>query len=163
VAFIGGSVEFWSRRTEMTTKGMTSRLILVLLTLTALMQVSIMYRQGGRTDPAVREPVRIAPEGAVVELVDMPVEGSKEASVVLIEFSDYECPFCQRHATGVGQELRGKYVTTGSIRYAFANNPLPMHQNARFMAAAAICAGQQEYYWQMVSSDWSERSFRPRT
>ena len=80
---------------------------------------------------------------------DMPTEGDIGAKVVLIEFSDYECPFCQRHASGVRREIQEHYVATGLILQAFANNPLPIHPDARFMATVAICADAQGYFWEI--------------
>jgi protein-disulfide isomerase len=128
----------------------SNRNIVVLLTLVILMQGGIMYKQGVFSQPPpLLQQVRDAPDGAWIDIAGMPVEGSTDAELVLIEFSDYECPFCQRHAAGVRRELLAKYVETGQIRYVFANNPLPIHPNARFMAATAICAGEQGRYWEM--------------
>ncbi len=94
-------------------------------------------------------PISDPPPGATLNLRGMPTLGGPDAAVVLVEFSDYECPFCKRHVRGVMKELVDKFISTGKVRYAFANNTLPSHQNARLLATAAICAGQQNRYWQM--------------
>src|SRR5262245_29447014 len=90
-----------------------------------------------------------APAGTSLELAGLPVKGPDNARVVLVEFSDYECPYCAQHATGVSHQLDKEFVKTGQIRYAFANNPIPSHPNAVPLAQAAICAGQQDRYWPM--------------
>lgn len=82
-----------------------------------------------------------------VDLVDFPVKGSAQAKAVVVEFSDYECPFCARHATTVLPELMKRFVDGGIVRYALANNPLPMHRNADWLARMALCAGEQGRYW----------------
>jgi len=126
----------------------TNRIIIMLLTLTALMQASIMHRQGGLSrPPASRPSVWDAQEGSVVDLAGMPVVGSPETDIALIALSDYECPFRQRHAAGVGKEILERYVEAGHVQYALANNPLAMHANAPFMATAAISAGDHGHYW----------------
>lgn len=84
-----------------------------------------------------------------IELDGMPYLGSPTAEFVVVEFSDYECPFCRRHATGVLRELIASLVASGEIGYAFANSPLPSHANATDLAKAAICAGEQDRYWEM--------------
>jgi protein-disulfide isomerase len=79
----------------------------------------------------------------------MPAEGADAARVAVIEFSDYECPYCARHATVAFPELRDRFISTGKVRYVFANFPLPNHRNAEMLAGAAICAGKQDAYWKM--------------
>jgi protein-disulfide isomerase len=76
-------------------------------------------------------------------------QGSVEAKIVIVEFSDYECPFCARHANGVAREFSDKYVKPGIVRHVFANNPLVMHPHSTLLATAAFCAGEQDAYWEM--------------
>lgn len=125
----------------------TNRLLTVLVILTAAMQVAILYRQP--RPPAPLPPTAGAPAGVYFDLVDFPVRGKPNATGVVVEFSDYECPFCARHATGVLPELMVSFVDAGIIRYALANNPLRMHPNAKWLASVAMCAGKQGLYWEM--------------
>src|SRR6185295_15547740 len=117
---------------------MANRITVVLLTLTVLLQGVILYRQGGRTPPK-RESVLDAPKGTPLQLNRWPSEGNEQAKVVLIEFSDYECPFCARHATSVAGELKREFIDTGNLRHVFVNLPLPNHKNATPLATAAVC------------------------
>jgi protein-disulfide isomerase len=72
--------------------------------------------------------------------------------VVLIEFGDYECPFCARHQKQTGQFITEKFVTTGSIQHAFLNFPLDIHPRAPEAAEAAECAARQSKFWEMHDS-----------
>lgn len=137
----------------------TDRLLLVLVTLTALTQAIVLFRQvtgsagKGGINPEwqaeSREPIRDAPPNSMLEVAGLPTRGSDKAKIFLIEFSDYECPFCARHATGVGEQLKRDFIDTGKIRHAFANNPLPIHPNSKLLASAAFCSGEQGKYWEM--------------
>ena len=127
-------------------------LVVALLLATVVMQARNMYQQRA---PVGSSPLQKAPAESTVDITSAPSMGSSQANVVLIEFSDYECPFCQRYATTTFHELKTKYVDTGKVRYAFLNNPLDMHQNAQFLAELALCAGEQGRYW-----DVHERLFK---
>jgi protein-disulfide isomerase len=90
-----------------------------------------------------------APSSTTIDVAGMPVEGSPEAKVAIVEFSDYECPYCVRYTTDVLPALRTKFISTGKVRHFFANFPLSNHANAIPMATAAMCAGKQDAYWRM--------------
>jgi protein-disulfide isomerase len=79
-----------------------------------------------------------------------PSKGMNAANVVLIEFSDFQCPFCGRHAKTAYQELQRQFVETGKVRYVFLNLPLEnLHPFAFKAAEAAACAGDQGRFWEM--------------
>jgi len=75
--------------------------------------------------------------------------GAKTATVVVMEFSDFHCPFCRRHATTVLPRLKQEYVDTGKILYVFRHFPLDIHPEASAAGAAAACAGRQGKFWEM--------------
>jgi protein-disulfide isomerase len=81
-------------------------------------------------------PVDVNIEGAAVK-------GEKNAPVTIVEFSDFECPFCGRYSTTTYPEIMKKYVDTGKVKYVFRNFPLPMHANAAGAANAAACVRDQ--------------------
>ena len=69
--------------------------------------------------------------------------GNPDAKVTIVEFSDYECPFCKRHHANVWPELKKKYIDTGKVNYVFRDLPLPFHEpKATEEAVAAECAGK---------------------
>jgi protein-disulfide isomerase len=74
---------------------------------------------------------------------DDPFMGDPDAPVTIIEFSDYECPFCKRHVEQVFPEIKENYIDTGIVKYVFRDFPLGFHQNAFPAAVAANCALEQ--------------------
>lgn len=77
------------------------------------------------------------------------VKGDPNAPVVIVEYSDYQCPFCQRHFSQVWPQLQ-KYIDDGTVLYAFKDFPLTsIHPQAPKAAEAARCAGAQDAYWDM--------------
>jgi protein-disulfide isomerase len=90
--------------------------------------------------------------GALVHMsvADAPMLGRADAPVTLVEFSDYECPFCQRFFAMTFPALKKDYVDTGKVRYVFRDFPLDqIHPQARRLAEAAHCAGEDGKYWEM--------------
>jgi protein-disulfide isomerase len=83
-----------------------------------------------------------------VELGDAPFTGSKEAKVTIVEFSDFQCPFCAKGAD-ILKAIKQKYGN--KVRIAFKNFPLPFHNHAQKAAVAAHCANEQgsDYFWKM--------------
>lgn len=95
---------------------------------------------------------RPAPPPAVaprIAIAGHPVLGSPDAPVTIVEFMDYECPFCQGYGQKVFPQLRQRYIDTGQVRYVARDLPLPRHARARPAAIAAACAGEQGRYWEM--------------
>lgn len=79
-----------------------------------------------------------------VSMDDDAVLGDKNAPVTLIEFSDYECPFCKRHYTQTHAELVKNYIDTGKVKLVFRDLPLSFHDPlATTEAIAANCAREQ--------------------
>jgi len=79
-----------------------------------------------------------------------PSEGDSRAKVTVVEFSDYECPFCARHTRETWSLLEREYVKTAKVKYVFRDFPLPtLHKQAMKAHEAAHCAGEQSKYWEM--------------
>lgn len=83
------------------------------------------------------------PNLAQVSTDDDPVLGDKNAPLTLIEFSDYECPFCKRSFDQVLPELKKNYIDTGKLKLVYRDFPLSFHANAHKEAEAAECARSQ--------------------
>lgn len=79
-----------------------------------------------------------------------PFLGEKSAKLTLVEFFDYQCPFCARHYARTLPPLVAEYVKTGKLKYVVRDFPLEsMHPLAFRAAEAAHCAGEQGKYWEM--------------
>ena len=90
------------------------------------------------------------PATAKVAITGAPTLGRADAPVTIVEFSDFECPFCQRHFTQTWPEIKRDYVDTGKVRYVFLDFPLEqIHFKARKAAEAAHCAAEQGKFWEM--------------
>ena len=88
--------------------------------------------------------VQQAPQGKL-DLSNAASEGSKTAKVVLVEYSDFQCPFCSRFYSQTLLQLRKDYVDTGKVRFIYKNFPLDsIHPNARPAAIAFECARTQD-------------------
>jgi protein-disulfide isomerase len=75
--------------------------------------------------------------------------GNVDAPLTVIEFSDFQCPFCQRHHTETKPILDEKYVETGKVLWIYKHFPLNIHPQAPAAGAAAECAAEQGLFWEM--------------
>jgi protein-disulfide isomerase len=73
--------------------------------------------------------------------------GSKDAPLTIVEYTDYQCPFCQRFHVTSYSELKKNYIDTGKVRFYSKDLPLDFHPNAMRAAMAARCAGDQGKFW----------------
>ena len=96
-------------------------------------------REQAKVSVTLQEPrMEVALNGA-------PIRGSKNAPVVIVEFADYQCPYCKQIEPQL-ERLKSEFGDKVAI--AFKDFPLPMHKNAPKMSEAAACAGAQGKYWE---------------
>jgi protein-disulfide isomerase len=92
-----------------------------------------------KTTVALRPPVvNVAADGR-------PSKGPANAPITIIEFSDYECPFCKRAEASVDEVMK---AYPDKVKVVFRDYPLPMHPNARPASEAAACANAQGKFWE---------------
>jgi len=91
------------------------------------------------------DPPRVKP----VVSAETPMRGSADAPIVVVEYTDYQCPYCIRVQPTIDAVLE-RYGD--SVVHVFKNLPLPMHQQAGLAAEAALCADDQGKFWEM--HDW---------
>lgn len=85
-----------------------------------------------------------------LDLTGAPFLGDADAPITLIEFSDYQCPYCRRHSLTALPALKERYVATGKIKYVMQEFPIEsIHPFAFKASEAALCAGEQDAYWAM--------------
>ena len=77
------------------------------------------------------------------------IDGKADAQITVIEFSDFQCPYCASFARDVLPELRTKFVHAGMVQFAFLHLPGGIHDRAERAAQAAECAGKQQAFWPM--------------
>ncbi len=97
---------------------------------------------------------RKAQQAAVADVIkpNTPVRGPANAPVTIIEFGDFECPFCARVQPTLAA-LEKAYA--GKVRFAFKQMPLPFHANAKPAAYAALAAHKQGKYWEFAERLWA--------
>lgn len=102
--------------------------------------------------PSGAAPLPQAPSAVVTDMNvlsdDDPFLGKKDAPVTIVEFSDYECPFCVRFYQQTLSQIKSNYVETGKAKFVYRDFPLSFHQQAESAAIAANCAGKQEKYFE---------------
>jgi protein-disulfide isomerase len=84
-----------------------------------------------------------------VELANVPFLGQKDAPLTMVEFTDFQCPFCNRFFTSTFPELKKNYIDSGKVRYYSMDLPLDMHRNALQAAQGGRCAAEQGQFWAM--------------
>jgi protein-disulfide isomerase len=85
----------------------------------------------------------------IIELGGVTPLGLTQATIALVEFTDYQCPTCARHAIETMPQIIKDYIDTGKLRYFVRDFPLPSHQQARYAAVVSQCAEAQGRYWKM--------------
>ena len=83
--------------------------------------------------------------------------GKSDAKIAIIEFSDYECPFCAKHYKNVLPKLHERYIDKGVIKYVMKDFPLEFHAHAKKASLATRCAGEQNRYWAMHDAIFDAR------
>lgn len=79
---------------------------------------------------------------------DDAVKGSANAPVTIIEFSDYQCPFCAKFFNDAFQKIDEKYIKTGKVKFVYRDFPLDFHQFAQKASEASECAREQNKFWE---------------
>jgi protein-disulfide isomerase len=115
----------------------------------------LLRARGGAAPPSGRAPISV--QGA-------PFKGDKNAAVTVVEFSDYECPFCGRYFRDTMAQIERDYITTGKVKYVFRDFPLEaIHPKAFKAAEAAHCAGDQGRFWEMHDRLFTNQSSLDRS
>jgi len=137
----------------------------VLVVLAFAAGILIGYVAWGRAPAAVVVAQQAAPQVVATPTLEhvtyniptdgFPSFGPADAPITIVEFSDYQCPYCTRWHEDTYQPLLQAYP--GKIRFVYRNYPLSFHQNAMLGAEAALCAGDQSQYWQMHNKLFAEK------
>ena len=98
--------------------------------------------------PVAAEPEKPEFARVKVDLDDDPYWGKEDARVVVVEFSDFECPYCRKMQEPI-RKIKKEY--SDKIKWVFRDYPLPFHKNAKRAHIAANCAGRQNKYFDYSS------------
>ena len=87
---------------------------------------------------------------SVFDISGLPARGDEKAPVMLIELSDYHCPFCRRHVQQTQPKLYSELVDKGKLRHVFVHYPIAqLHPDAHKSHEAALCANDQGKFWEL--------------
>jgi protein-disulfide isomerase len=115
-----------------------------------LQDIKTLLKAGPPSNPPVAAAPQPAPVDFNLSIDGAPFKGDKNAPVTLIEFTDFQCPFCGRHFKNTLPQIETDYIKTGKVKYVLIDYPLEsLHPNAFKAAQAADCAGEQGKYWEM--------------
>lgn len=105
------------------------------------------FKKLAASRPSARQVPPPRAQNVKVSIDDDPIKGDPKAPVTIVEFSDFQCPFCKRFYDQVLPSLDKEYISTGKVRLVFRDYPLEFHKNALPAAIAANCAQEQGKYW----------------
>jgi len=105
----------------------------------------LLEKQAAPAPPAADQPTR----AKISDLTGVSMLGSKDAPLTIVEYTDYQCPFCQRFHLSAYPEIKKEYIDTGKARFYSKDLPLDFHPNAMRAAQAAHCAGDQGKFWEL--------------
>jgi protein-disulfide isomerase len=94
-----------------------------------------------------------------ISIASRPFRGNGSARIVMVEFSDYQCPYCGRFYRDTLPQVDKDYIQSGKIKYVFNNLPLDdLHPVAFKAAQAAECAGEQGKFWDLHGRFFSNQN-----
>jgi protein-disulfide isomerase len=127
-----------------------TRAVLDILATVTMLVVALIMGWATLVRPRVNaKGTEVALPAKPLSLQGAALSGNPRARIALIEYSDFQCPFCGKFARETLPGLENKYVKTGIVVLAFRHLPLPKHQFAAKAAMAATCAGYQNKFWEM--------------
>jgi len=150
-ALVLGTVLVWPMVAQAKDEGITKEQAEAILSELRQIRTLLEKQQAqGVARPAAAQPAPQA-QNVRVSIEHSPSLGQADAPLTLVEFADYQCPFCTRFHTGAFAELKKNYIDTGKVRFVSRDLPLPFHNQAEKAAQAARCAGDQDAaaYWKM--------------
>ena len=111
---------------------------------------------GAQPLAAFQQAIDTAPKGKNQTRSDDHIEGNPDAPVAIIEYSDFQCPFCRRFFNETLTVLRKDYIATGKVKFVYRHFfPIPDHLAAIPSAQASECAGEQGKFWEMHDAIFS--------
>jgi len=84
-----------------------------------------------------------------ISLDDDPVKGNLNAPITIVEFSDFQCPFCAKFHSTTLPQLEANYIDSGKVKFVYRDFPIQsIHPNAVPAALASECADEQGMFWE---------------
>lgn len=120
--------------------------------LSSLNDIKLLLAAAVRPTPQPPQP------SSTLSIRDEASRGDSTARIAIIEYADFECPYCGQYEHDIYPQISKDYIQTGKVKYFFRDLPLPMHPHAMIAARAAHCAGEQGKYWEMHDSLFAKQN-----
>ncbi len=118
--------------------------------ITRLDELKQFLQAGGRPANTAAQPIPAPP--SVLNVQGEKFRGDSTARVAIVEYSDFECPYCGEYERETSPSVFENYIKTGKVKLFYRDLPLPMHPHAMSAARAARCSAEQNKYWEMHDS-----------
>jgi protein-disulfide isomerase len=127
--------------------------------------VALWYAGAARPDAGGLAPGAPAPAPATDGFRGFTL-GTDSATIEIVEYSDFECPYCAQFAAVQMPTIKEQLVETGRVRWRYRDFPLPSHPYSRLASHAAHCAAEQNRFWEMhdqlfFNHSWAQRGRDP--
>jgi len=127
----------------------------------ALVSFSVLYSGGSIKLGTAQIDSGVEPKQTVIKtdvsIDDDPILGNKNAPVAIIEFSDFQCPFCRAFWEESLPQIKKEFIDTGKAKLIYRDYPLSFHSMAMPSAQAAECADEQGKFWEMHDKIFGEQ------
>jgi len=142
---------------ELTSKSSNPLGVPVAIVLAGAIMAAALYFRGGTTGISLKPSPAVSPQVAGQQLAVVnipfndkdPILGNKDAPVTMVEFSDFECPYCKQFQETTFPLIKKNYIDTGKVRFIYKDFPLSqIHPRAQASADAAQCANAQGKFWE---------------
>lgn len=139
-------------------------LALAILVTGLMISSSLLYSNGVGSKPGLAKIGQDSQGNLRVDVSadDDPSLGNKNAKVTMIEFSDYQCPFCRTFWKESFSQLKKEYIDTGKVKFVYRDYPLSPHPMAEPSAQAGQCADEQGKYWEFHDKIFGEQDKKGR-
>lgn len=107
----------------------------------------------------------LPPQIVDVENGHLPILGDENAKVTIVEFSDFQCPFCKAFVDDTYDQVKKEYIDTGKVKFTYRHYPLTsIHPNAQLAGEASECANEQGKFWEYHDKLFAEQdTWSPQT
>lgn len=123
-----------------------------------LSQIKVAGNTGGTIQPTNTPQATPSAAPGVLKTQNAPVQGDANAKITMVEFSDFQCPFCRLFYVNSYGQIKKDYVDTGKVKVIYMNFPLDsIHPAARDSAIGAVCAHQQGKFWEYHNKLFDEQ------
>jgi protein-disulfide isomerase len=144
---LGVSSPRWSLQPSRKVRVCCQHLVLVTMVVAGMAGCAPMAGPGAKTESAAGE--QGVNSQAARPVADPRSMGRNAAPIVIVEYSDYQCPYCRKFHVEALPRLKSDYIDTGKVRLVFRDLPLAMHPESVPAAVAAHCAAEQGRFWAM--------------